>query len=105
MADFLAGHGVPREAITVEGRAESTRENALFVAKLLGPKPRGVVVLTSDYHSARALRVFRQAEIGATALPYPDANKRMNAWTERWSVFLTLADETVKTVWYRIRYR
>src|SRR4051794_28911203 len=86
MADFLVGHGVPAQVITIEGRAESTRENAVFVARLLGPRPGAVVLLTSEYHSARAIRLFRQAGITVTALPYPDANKRLNRWTERWSV-------------------
>lgn len=102
MADFLIGHGVPKEAILIENEADSTRENAAKVAQLLGPKPGRVVLLTSDYHSARALREFRAAGINATALPYPDANKRINSWKDRWSVFLILSDETVKTVWYRV---
>lgn len=102
MADFLFGHGVPREAILIENEANSTRENAANVAKLLGPNPGRIVLLTSDYHSARALRTFRQAGLNTTALPYPDANKRINVWKDRWTVFLILSDETVKTVWYRV---
>ncbi len=103
MADFLVNHGVPREAITTETASDSTRENAANVAKLLGPHPGRVILLTSDYHSARALRAFRKAGINATALPYPDANKRINSWKDRWSVFLLLAEETVKTAWYYYR--
>ncbi len=102
MADFLAGHGVPREAILIENEATSTRENAVNVAKLLGPTPGRVILLTSDFHSGRALRAFRKAGLNPTALPYPDANKRINSWKDRWSVFLMLGDETVKTVWYSI---
>lgn len=101
MADFLMGHGVPREAVVVEAKADSTRENATYVAKILGPKPGRVVVLTSDYHSGRALREFRRAGVSATALPYPDAYKRINTWAARWPIFLTLSIETAKTVWYR----
>ena len=100
MADFLAGHGVPREAIAIENEATSTRENAVNVARLLGPAPGRVILLTSDFHSGRALRAFRKAGVDATALPYPDANKRINSWKDRWQVFLMLGDETVKTVWY-----
>ena len=132
--------------------------DAANVAKLLGPNPGRIVLLTSDYHSARALRTFRQAGLNTTALPYPDANKRINlktavdlgghpqalesievataahftnlvttaapvtacghktwaeaesstavfrinVWKDRWTVFLILSDETVKTVWYRV---
>lgn len=100
MADYLIAHGVPREAITVENKSETTRGNALETAKILDRNYGRVVVLTSDYHSGRALRAFRSAGVSATALPYPDAHKQMNGWPNRWSVFLTLADETVRTIWY-----
>ena len=79
-----------------------TAHDAANVAKLLGPNPGRIVLLTSDYHSARALRTFRQAGLNTTALPYPDANKRINVWKDGWTVFLILSDETVKTVWYRV---
>ena len=105
MADFLAGHGVARNAIELEPNATSTRENALFVARMLGQKPGRVVVLTSDFHSARSLWAFRRAGIAATALPFPDAHKRLNVWWERWSVFEMLVLETVKTVGYHVLYR
>jgi uncharacterized SAM-binding protein YcdF (DUF218 family) len=100
MADFMVAHGVPREAITVENKAETTRENALEVAKLLGPTPGRIAVLTSDFHSGRAVRAFRNAGVRVTGLPYPDALKQMNNWLFRWTVFVTLADESVRTVWY-----
>src|SRR5438128_2081340 len=35
MRDFIAGQGVPRDAIIVENQANSTRENALYVARML----------------------------------------------------------------------
>src|ERR1700687_5411978 len=35
MRDFMAGSGVPASAIRLETHAASTRENALFVAKML----------------------------------------------------------------------
>ncbi|MCU1324804.1 MAG: hypothetical protein JWN34_174 [Bryobacterales bacterium] len=100
MADFLATHGVPRDVIVVENKSNTTRENALEVEKLLGPKPGRVVVLTSDYHSRRALRAFQRAGVAATGLPYPDARKLLGSWLNRWTVFLTLTDETVRTIWY-----
>ena len=103
MRDFMAAQGVPREAITVENQADTTRENGLFVARLLqGDKGRNVL-LTSDYHSGRALRVFRKAGVTLTALPYPDASKRVNFLMNRWDVFCVLALETAKTGYYRVR--
>lgn len=101
MADFLVSHGVPRDVIILENDSDSTRENAVNVAKILGPNAAHIVMLTSDYHAGRALRAFHTAGIPATALPYPDMNKRLNAWPERWTVFLILSAETVRTAWYR----
>src|SRR5947208_4542662 len=61
MRDFMAAEGVPRDAITVEKAANSTRENALFVARMIKGDTGPNVLLTSDYHSLRALKAFRTA--------------------------------------------
>jgi uncharacterized SAM-binding protein YcdF (DUF218 family) len=103
MRDFMAAEGVPREAITVENEADSTRENALFVARLLQGDTGRNVLLTSDYHSGRALRAFRAAGVKVTALPYPDARKRLASLMNRWDIFCVLTLETTKTIYYRAR--
>jgi uncharacterized SAM-binding protein YcdF (DUF218 family) len=103
MRDFIAAQGVPREAIVVESAANSTRENATFVARMLQGDPGRKILLTSDYHSLRALRAFQKAGVQLTALPFPDANKRMNVLRSRWEVFWLLFDETAKTIYYRAR--
>ncbi|HXJ40592.1 MAG TPA: YdcF family protein [Bryobacteraceae bacterium] len=103
MADFLATHGVPREAINEENESDSTHENAVNVTRMLGNSPGRVVLVTSDYHMGRALRAFRAGGIDASPLPYPDVNQRLNHWPERCSVFALLLEETVKTVWYRAK--
>ncbi len=103
MRDLMVDQGVPRERIVVEDAAGSTRENAVFVARLLRGTGGTKVLLTSDYHSGRALRAFRKAGVEATVLPFPDAGKRFNVVSERWSVFLTLVDETARVVWYRVK--
>ena len=56
---ILVAAGVPREAILVESRSTSTRENAAFSAALL--KEQGIrraIVVTSWYHSRRARAAF-----------------------------------------------
>ncbi|MCS7004400.1 MAG: YdcF family protein [Cytophagales bacterium] len=60
--------GVPTGAITVEGRAMNTRENALFTAPILQEKfPNGKFLLvTSAFHQRRALACFRKVGIEAT---------------------------------------
>jgi uncharacterized SAM-binding protein YcdF (DUF218 family) len=103
MRDLMVNQGVPPAIITVEDAAISTRDNALFVGRILAGGDGPYVLLTSDYHMGRALRTFRKAGVAASPLPFPDANKRLNDITQRWNVFLELADETTKVAYYRIR--
>lgn len=103
MRDFVVSQGVPFEAVRVEGRSASTRENALFTAELLASDPRSKVLLTSDYHMLRAVRAFRKAGLDVRTRPIPDSAKRANDYTLRWSVFLRLAMETVKICGYAVR--
>ena len=100
--DFLVCQGVPAPAIATENRATSTRENALYVRDLLSGAPGRKVLLTSDYHMFRAARCFRKVGMDVAPRPFPDALKRINSWTARWDVFLTLSEETVKIVYYRL---
>jgi uncharacterized SAM-binding protein YcdF (DUF218 family) len=57
-AEYALALGLSSEALVIESRARSTEENARFSAELLGQIP--VVVVTENYHRARAGRVFRR---------------------------------------------
>ena len=72
MRDFLVCQGVPADAITVEGRSTSTRENALFTAETAHRFSGPYVLLTSDYHMWRAWRTFRKAGLNVEPRPVPD---------------------------------
>jgi uncharacterized SAM-binding protein YcdF (DUF218 family) len=61
--------GVPEEAVVVETRALTTRENALFSAEIVGPGAR-VLVVTQAYHRPRAVGAFRRAGLAAEALEF-----------------------------------
>ena len=57
---ILIRAGVPAAAIEVESESATTRENAKFAIKLLrAEKVRKVILVTSWYHSRRALVTFR----------------------------------------------
>jgi uncharacterized SAM-binding protein YcdF (DUF218 family) len=103
MRDFLVGHGVPAEAIRVEDGSGSTRENALYVKRMLEGVPGRKVLVTSDYHMFRARRAFEKAGLAVVPDPFPDALKGYNHWQNRWGIFLGLGVETVKIgyYWYR----
>jgi uncharacterized SAM-binding protein YcdF (DUF218 family) len=57
---LLMAAGVPASAIELENQSRTTRENAQFTIKLLREeKVTRVIIVTSWYHSRRALACFR----------------------------------------------
>ncbi|MEM9812554.1 MAG: YdcF family protein [Pseudomonadota bacterium] len=60
MARSAVAAGLPLSAVLLERRAQSTLQNALFTAGLLGPGQR-VIVVTDGYHLARSLLLCRWA--------------------------------------------
>lgn len=103
MRNFLIGSGVPASAVREESESMSTRENALFVSRMLGPSPGRVVLLTSDFHMYRAYRAFLKAGLRVEPRPFPDAGKNANSLPMRWPVFIELVEETVKIADYRFK--
>jgi len=56
---LLLQAGIPAAAIQVEGKSTTTRENAEFTIKLLrAEKVQSAILVTSWYHSRRALKTF-----------------------------------------------
>lgn len=103
MRDFLVAQGVPAAAIVVENSSSSTRENALAAKALLAGDAGTKVLLTSDYHMFRAHAAFTKAGLKVWPRPFPDGRKRETALSQRWGVFLDLANETVKIAYYWVR--
>jgi uncharacterized SAM-binding protein YcdF (DUF218 family) len=61
------------------------------------------VLLTSDFHMFRAVRVFRKAGLNVTPYAIPDVIKISDSWYGRISGFQRLAVETVKIGYYELR--
>ena len=101
--NYLVASGIPEQDIVAETRSTTTRENALEAARLISGAAGQKVLLTSDFHMYRALRVFRKAGLEVAPMPAPDALKRGSSWRGRWSAFQDLAVETVKILYYRVR--
>lgn len=107
MAEYLAARGVPREKLLVENAAKSTFENAAFVKTIIEhqrdlPAHPTIAVLTSDYHTHRARAVFEHQGMRVRMIPVPDVAKRASFARQRWDVFLTLAEEYTKDVFYKL---
>lgn len=103
MRDFLIQYGVPASAILTETAAHSTHDNAIFTAPLLHALTGRMVLVTSDYHMYRAIRVFRKAGLAVEPRPVPDLLKSISSPLNRWQAFLTLCEETCKIAYYRAR--
>jgi uncharacterized SAM-binding protein YcdF (DUF218 family) len=103
MRDMLVFRGIPAAAIRVENASHSTRENALYTAKLLAETPGRKVLVTSDYHTFRALRAFRKAGLAVESRPFPDVIKTSMHLTGRWDGFVTEVMETTKIAYYWVR--
>ncbi len=103
MRSYLIAEGVPPEVIITEEAAKSTRENALYVARLLANDSGSKVLMTSDYHMFRAVRAFRKAGLKVAPRPIPDALKRTGTWLRLWPAFVEEAAETAKIVYYALR--
>jgi uncharacterized SAM-binding protein YcdF (DUF218 family) len=101
--NFLIAEGVPREAIVAEWRSTSTRENALETARLLQRMPGKRVLLTSDFHMFRAIRVFRKLGIDVTPMVAPDVLHATEHWNGRFQAFQTMVVESAKIADYRMR--
>jgi len=66
MKTWLIQHGIPANRIATENRAQSTAENAKYVAPMLAAGgASGVVVVTSYDHLRRAMTNFRSAVNGS----------------------------------------
>jgi uncharacterized SAM-binding protein YcdF (DUF218 family) len=101
--NFLIAYGIPREAFVTERRSTSTRENAIETARLVQDLSGKKVLLTSDFHMYRALRVFRKVGIEATPMAVPDVLHSTEHWNGRFSAFETMLAESAKIVYYALR--
>ena len=101
--NFLLAEGVPSDVIVAEWRSTSTRENGIETARLIQGIPGKRVLLTSDFHMYRALRVFRKLGIEVTPMAVPDVLHLTEHWNGRFSAFETMLVESVKIVYYTLR--
>ena len=102
---ILMAAGVPASAIELEGRSKTTRENAEFSIALLRVQgAKSAIIVTSWYHSRRALRCFRHyaPEIQFYSRPSHYAYAR-SEWS-RARIWRYIRSEYVKLIGYWLRY-
>jgi uncharacterized SAM-binding protein YcdF (DUF218 family) len=106
--DELIKDGVPQERIRLApGTAASTHTEALIIkAYAANQGLRSVLIVTSSYHSRRALRTLRQAFAGTeTTVGLEPVNDRPSAfWWLRPEGWRTIGVEYVKLIYYWVVY-
>jgi uncharacterized SAM-binding protein YcdF (DUF218 family) len=107
MARFLEMRGVLADQMLIENSARTTEQNAEFVKTILDhqsglPAHPLIAVLTSDYHTRRARRVFERYGMVVHAIPVPHVNKALGSVEMRWDAFLTVTTELAKLAGYKV---
>jgi uncharacterized SAM-binding protein YcdF (DUF218 family) len=98
---YLCRSGVRTNAVVLECDSTSTQQNALFTVRLLRERSyKRVIIVTSWYHSRRALSCFRKyaPEIEFLSAPAPRIILARDEWGH-------IAREYIKILWYALRYR
>ncbi len=94
---FFDSMGVPRSALTMETRSQSTYENAVFTLELPGlDAQRPWLLLTSAWHMPRSLATFKKAGWNVTPYPVdfrtggitPLSSYNLGEGAERWELLL-----------------
>lgn len=99
--DLLIKLGVPPSAIFVESDSRSTLENARFSAPILRKtEAQTVTIVTSLYHSSRALATFHHELPAVRFVSLPmDCQFDKDSFEPHYARL-----EVVKRVWYFVRY-
>lgn len=67
---FADSLGVPRNRLILEQQSRNTRENAVFAARMVQPRPgERWLLVTSAWHMPRAMGCFRKAGFPVVAYP------------------------------------
>ncbi len=105
MRSRLLLNGVPAAAIQSECRSRTTAENAEFAASILrNDGARRIVLVTSWYHTRRAVACFRHFAPGVAIVSVPAWQGTKSRKPSVHETVVVLA-EYVKTAWYAVRYR
>jgi len=101
----LAGKGVPPAVLQIERESHNTQQNALFSIPLLRAQgARRVIVVTSWFHSRRALKCFRHHAPDIEFLSRPTMADLPKAhWPNKYERGWVLT-EYAKLLYYWVRY-
>lgn len=92
--------GVPDASILSQDRSWTTAEDAIYTAKLLRDRgARRAIVVTSSWHSARAIDLFREVEPAIEWISCPTDREWSGDWWQDANLVRAFASELLKRVW------
>ena len=71
MAEWLIARGIPSTDVIAETASGDTVQNLRNAITLLGYTPQNVLIVTSDYHVARALQIAKDLGLNAWGMSAP----------------------------------
>lgn len=84
---YLSKHGVPSEAIIVEGEGESTAHSTAAVAeKMRRMNLKSCIVVSDEYHIYRAKKMLESRGLEVYGSPRPSETP-LSGWREKWVYF------------------
>ncbi len=106
MRDLAVSQGVPPAAIVLESRAMNTYQNVAFVGAILREHGwRTVLLVTSPYHTRRAVWTWRRAlpDIQVAATPVPESQFYRHEWGASLEQVRGIAQEyvAIAAYWWR----
>jgi uncharacterized SAM-binding protein YcdF (DUF218 family) len=102
---YMVDSGVPRDVIQVECASRSTWENAVFSAPLLAAMgARRAILVTTWFHTRRALACFRQVVPQLEWMSAPVERGQSYRQMLRSHRGVSVLEEYVKIGWYSLRY-
>lgn len=101
-ADLARALGVPEEALLVETRARTTREEAALGARALqGQGIRRILLVTDALHLVRAQRLFAGAGFEVLPVPAEDPTRTSTAPEDRLKLARVVVGEALALAYYR----
>jgi uncharacterized SAM-binding protein YcdF (DUF218 family) len=98
--------GVPRNAILLEEKSTSTKENAVYTREIMKRhRYTSLILVTAAYHSKRAEKTFKKimgSEVSVLSAPAEESKFRFEDWWKRERDRKAVLIEFFKFFWFRI---
>jgi uncharacterized SAM-binding protein YcdF (DUF218 family) len=98
--------GVPRNAILLEEKSNSTKENAVYTREIMKRhRYTSLILVTAAYHSKRAEKTFKKimgSEVSVLIAPAEEGKFRFEDWWKRERDRKAVLTEFFKFFWFRI---